>query len=318
MNFKKPKFWDLQKPNVLSLILLPFTIIIKINNFLLNLKKKESYLNIKTICVGNIYIGGTGKTPSTIKLYDILKKNNLKVSTGKKKYSKSKYVDEEILLTKKTKLILETSRKKVLDSAIKENYDIVIFDDGLQDKKISYNLEIVCFDAEKWIGNGLLIPAGPLRENIDSLKKYDCIFLKVNKRDLDNQDIEIAIKEINPNIKIFYTYYEPLNIKNLNINNKYLIFSGIGNSENFKKILLNNKINVVKEIIYPDHYEYEKNDIIKLKEQAKNLSLNLLTTEKDFVKISKINNDKIDFLEVKLKIQNEEGLTKFLKDKINE
>jgi len=316
MNFKKPKFWDLQKPNVLSLILLPFTLIVRINNFLLNLKKKKSYFNIKTICVGNIYIGGTGKTPSTIKLYDILKNNNLKVSTGKKKYSK--YVDEEILLGKKTKLILGTSRKKVLNSAIKENYDVVIFDDGLQDKKISYDLQIVCFDAEKWIGNGLLIPAGPLRENIDSLKKYDCIFLKVNKKNFNNQDVEIAIKAINPNIKIFYTYYEPSNIENLNLNNRYLIFSGIGNSENFKKILLNNKINVVKEIIYPDHYEYSKNDIVKLKEQAKSLSSNLLTTEKDFVKISKISNDKIDFLEVRLKIQNEEGLTKFLKDKVNE
>ena len=316
MNFKKPKFWDLQKPNVLSLILLPFTLIVRINNFLLNLKKKKSYFNIKTICVGNIYIGGTGKTPSTIKLYDILKNNNLKVSTGKKKYSK--YVDEEILLGKKTKLILGTSRKKVLNSAIKENYAVVIFDDGLQDKKISYDLQIVCFDAEKWIGNGLLIPAGPLRENIDSLKKYDCIFLKVNKKNFNNQDVEIAIKAINPNIKIFYTYYEPSNIENLNLNNRYLIFSGIGNSENFKKILLNNKINVVKEIIYPDHYEYSKNDIVKLKEQAKSLSSNLLTTEKDFVKISKISNDKIDFLEVRLKIQNEEGLTKFLKDKVNE
>ena len=240
----------------------------------------------------------------------------MKVSTGKKKYSK--YVDEEILLGKKTKLILGTSRKKVLNSAIKENYDVVIFDDGLQDKKISYDLQIVCFDAEKWIGNGLLIPAGPLRENIDSLKKYDCIFLKVNKKNFNNQDVEIAIKAINPNIKIFYTYYEPSNIENLNLNNRYLIFSGIGNSENFKKILLNNKINVVKEIIYPDHYEYSKNDIVKLKEQAKSLSSNLLTTEKDFVKISKISNDKIDFLEVRLKIQNEEGLTKFLKDKVNE
>ena len=316
MNFKKPKFWDLQKPNTLSLILLPFTIIIKINNLLLNLKRKKSNLNIKTICVGNIYIGGTGKTPSTIKLYDILKNNNFKVSTGKKKYKK--YIDEEILLGKKTKLILEIDRLKVLNSAIKENYDIVVFDDGLQDKKISYNLQIVCFDAEKWIGNGLLIPAGPLRENIDSLKKYNYIFIKVNKKNLKYEDIEIAIKKINPNIRIFYTYYEPSNIKSLNTNSKYLIFSGIGNAENFKKILLDNKINVIKEIIYPDHYEYDENDIKKLRKQAENLGSSLLTTEKDFVKISKISNDKINFLEVDLKIQNEEEFTKFLKDKINE
>ena len=316
MNFKKPKFWDLKKPNILSFILLPFTIIFKINNFLLNLKKKESDYNIKTICVGNIYVGGTGKTPSTIKLYDILKNNNFKVSTGKKKYLK--YIDEEILLSKKTRLISEKNRGKVLENAIEENYDIVIFDDGLQDKKISYNLQIVCFDAETWIGNGFLLPAGPLRENIDSLKKYDCIFLKVNNRNSNYHNIEMIIKKINPNIKIFYTYYEPSNIQNLNTNKKYLIFSGIGNSENFKKILLDNKINVVQEIIYPDHYEYNDNDIKKLKEQAEKLGSNLITTEKDFVKISKISNDKINFLEINLKIQDEEKLIKFLKDKINE
>ena len=77
-------------------------------------------------------------------------------------------------------------------------------------------------------------PAGPLRENIDSLKNMTA-FLKVNNRNSNYQNIEMTIKKINPNIKIFYTYYEPSNIQNLNTNNKYLIFSGIGNSKILKK-----------------------------------------------------------------------------------
>ena len=98
MNFKKPKFWDYQKPNFVSFLVSPLTIPLRINNFLLNFKTKKK-LNIKTICVGNIYIGGTGKTPTTIKLFDMLNNMNLKVVTGKKFYSE--HYDEKTILEKK-------------------------------------------------------------------------------------------------------------------------------------------------------------------------------------------------------------------------
>ena len=73
MIFKKPKFWDYRKPNFISLVLLPFTIILIINNILTNIFLKKNNPKIKSICVGNIYVGGTGKTPFTIKIYQILK-----------------------------------------------------------------------------------------------------------------------------------------------------------------------------------------------------------------------------------------------------
>ena len=84
MKFKKPKFWDLKKPNLISLFLLPLTLPIIINNYFLNFKSKTKNKSIKTICVGNIYLGGTGKTPTTIKLYNILNDLKLNVITGKK------------------------------------------------------------------------------------------------------------------------------------------------------------------------------------------------------------------------------------------
>ena len=73
MKFKKPLFWDLKKPNLISNILNPFTVIIRINNFFLNLKPKKKAQELKTICIGNIYIGGTGKTPATIRLRNLKK-----------------------------------------------------------------------------------------------------------------------------------------------------------------------------------------------------------------------------------------------------
>lgn len=313
MRFKKPKFWDLKKPNFISYILLPFTIPVIINNLLLN-KKINHSRKMKTICVGNIYLGGTGKTPTVIKLYQILKKLNFKVSTAKKFYKSN--IDENTILKNKTNFITEKNRVKVIAKAENLQQDIVIFDDGLQDNKISYDLQFVCFDVENWIGNGNLIPAGPLREKLDSLKKYDGVFLKNNQQPISDK-IQI-IKKNNPLIEIFETYYEINNIKNFNKQDRFLIFSGIGNPQSFKKILLNQNFNIVEEKIFPDHYDYDKKDIEKIEKLAKKISAKVITTEKDYVKLSKFTSINIDYLEVSLKIKDEEKFINFIKKKIYE
>ena len=151
MKFKKPKFWDLKKPSLLSYILLPLTLPLKINNFFLNLKQKKNS-SIKTICVGNIYLGGTGKTPTTIKLYEILKELKYNVSTGKKFYKSQS--DENQILQKKTELISAGTRLEILEFGNIDNKNCIVFDDGLQDKTISYDIEFVCFDSKNFIGNG--------------------------------------------------------------------------------------------------------------------------------------------------------------------
>ena len=84
MNFKKPKFWDYKNPSLLSYLLLPLTIFIEINNLFLKLNKNKNKNKIKSVCVGNIYVGGTGKTPTTIKIYKILKKLGFFPYVGKK------------------------------------------------------------------------------------------------------------------------------------------------------------------------------------------------------------------------------------------
>ena len=99
MKFKKPKFWDFDKPNLLSYLLLPFTLPVRVNNLLLNSKIKSKNIGIKKICIGDIYLGGTGKTPSVIKLFNILEKFYSSVCTGKKFYSSQ--IDEQIILRKK-------------------------------------------------------------------------------------------------------------------------------------------------------------------------------------------------------------------------
>ena len=313
MQFRKPNFWDLEKSNLVSILLLPFTIILLINNFLLNRKIHKENSKIKTICIGNIYVGGTGKTPTTIKIYELLKKLDFNVCTAKKFYRS--HIDENKILEKKTSLITGKNRKQIIDKAIRENYDYLIFDDGLQDKEISYNLQFVCFNSSNWIGNNRLMPAGPLREKLSSLKKYDAVFLKTINKNVD--DIKQKIKSYNPKIEIFNTHYVIKNLDNFNLSKKYLFFCGIGNPNNFKNLLQKHKFDIIDEVIFPDHFNYKKKDIINIKERAEKNNAIIITTEKDYVKIPQVD-DNINFIEIDLKIENEDKLLKFINSKLNE
>ncbi len=308
MNLKKPSFWDLSKPNFISYLLIPLTLpIIFINLWLKFLKKKKSS-NIKTVCVGNIYLGGTGKTPLSIKIYEILKKLNNNAAIIKKYHSNQK--DEQLLLKKKSISFVVNSRKDVIFNSLDKDYDFLIFDDGLQDTKIDFDIKIVCFKSKNWIGNGQLIPAGPLREKISSLKKFDAVFLNGSSNNLG--EIENQIKNINSNIKIFRTFYKISDIQNYDLKSKYLIFSGIGDPSYFKDLLLENKFDIVKELIFPDHYEYNLGDFEKIKSNAKNEKLKIITTEKDYMKVPDVYKKEIDFLAIELVIDNEDKLIELL------
>ena len=308
MKLKKPSFWDLTKPNFLSYLLIPFSLPVVLRNFLFHFLKKKKSSDIKTICVGNIYLGGTGKTPLTIKIYQILKQEGIKVATIKKNYLNQK--DEQLLLKQKTSLIIANSRKDAISQGIKEKYDILVFDDGLQETKIDFDIKLVCFKSKIWIGNGQLIPAGPMREKISSLKRFDAVFLNGSSGNFEK--IEKQIKNINLDIKIFKTFYKILNIQTYNLESKYLIFSGIGDPSSFRDILVENKFNVAREMVFPDHYDYSLNDLEKIRNIARNEKLKIITTEKDFMKIPQEFKKEINFLTIDLIIQDERKLIELL------
>jgi tetraacyldisaccharide 4'-kinase len=113
----------------------------------------------------------------------------------------------------------------------------------------------------------------------------------------------MQILNINSKIKIFRTSYKISNISRYDLNLKYLIFSGIGNPFDFKDILLKNNFDIVKEIIFPDHYKYNHKNFEKIRNIAKNMNLRILTTEKDYMKIPDEFKNEIDFLEIDLIIK---------------
>ncbi len=316
MILKKPKFWDFKKPNFFAYLLYPFTIFVKINNIISSLLPKKKFTEIKTLCVGNLYIGGTGKTPTSLFLYNLLKKMNINPVTAKKFYKNQ--IDEQTFLKDNSNFISLNDREEMVKKAIEMKFDMIIFDDGLQEKWINYDIKFACFDSEKWIGNGQLIPSGPLREKMNALKNYHGIFLKTVNKDTDLDYIYNKIKEINPNIEVFESNIEIKNISKFNIDKNYIIFSGIGNPDSFKKLLLKNKFKIIEEITFPDHYNYQNKDILEIIDKANSNNTEIITTEKDFKRIPQNFKEKISFLEINLKIKDENRLVQFLKTKIDE
>mgnify|MGYP001381524194 CR=1 FL=1 len=178
MNLKKPKFWDYKKPNIVAYILTPIALLINIFQFLNFKFKNKNKLKIKTICVGNFYLGGTGKTSLSIKINKILKQRQIRACFVKKKYEDQ--IDEQKILKNEGKLFINYKRIDAISQAEKENFEVAICDDGLQDKSVDYDLKFVCFNTINWVGNGLTLPAGPLREKLNNLNKYEHVFLNGN------------------------------------------------------------------------------------------------------------------------------------------
>jgi len=303
MNLRKPKFWDKKKPNILAYLLLPVSSLLQILK-LFRIKTKVKNSNIKTIVVGNIYLGGTGKTSLSIKINEILSERKIKACFVKKFYLDQ--YDEQKLLESRGKLFTSHKRLEAINLAENEGYEVAILDDGLQDRSIKYDLKFVCFNNINWIGNGLTIPAGPLRENISSLKNYKHIFLNGNLENLE--DIKEFIYKINPNLNLHVGKYVPLDIKKFNKNKNYLVFSGIGNHKSFVSMLREYKFNVIKDIEFPDHYKYTNYDINKILKLSNNLNCEIITTEKDYFRLNKEKIYNINFIKSELKILDEEKL----------
>ena len=310
MNLKKPKFWDYKEPNIYAYLLLPLTYLVKILNYL-NLKFSKRNLKrtgIKTICIGNIYVGGTGKTSLSIKINEILNKQEIKSCFIKKFYKTQR--DEQKLLNSRGKLFLSAKRRDAICKAEKQNYEVAICDDGLQDRSIDYDLKLVCFNNINWIGNGMTLPSGPLRENINNLKNYEHVFINGNLENLE--EIKKQIFKINPKINIYLGKYEPTNINEFRKNDKYIVFSGIGNHNTFVSMIKNYELTILKDIEFPDHYKYNKKDINRILDYANQFNCKIITTEKDFLRLDNIENEKIKYLKSELKILNEEKFLSLL------
>ena len=297
MNFFKPKFWDKNQITFFCILFLPFSLFVKLLFFFKRFITKTHLCPIPVICVGNIYLGGTGKTPLCIEIFSILKNLNMEPAFVRKKYDS---FQDEVELQKQVGLIYQNKRRvDAVKEAAQNKANVAVLDDGFQDFSVKKNLSIVCFNEKQWIGNGLIIPSGPLRENLSALKRADCVVINGKK----NKDIENKIFSENKEIKIFYVNYKLQNINEFQ-NKKVTAFAGIGNPENFFDLLKYNKLNIVETIKFPDHHKYSEKELENLLSKIKKNNSILLTTEKDYFRIYESYKKNIKCLKIRVEIEN--------------
>jgi tetraacyldisaccharide 4'-kinase len=309
--------------------LLPFSIVWILLSLIKKNFVKRYKSHLKVICIGNLSIGGTGKTPFSIQTYKILKILGYKpvfLTRGYRGLTKGPILvnkshnhkdvgDEALLLSKVGTTIVSSNRcigAKYIEN-LKKNYDIIIMDDGLQNYQLEQDIKLLLIDKKLLFGNGYCIPAGPLRQTItQGLKKIDAIIFT---GDGDTKDINLNF--IN-NIQNFDTKLEIKNTFKTKQNN-FLAFCALGNPIKFFNTLKKNNFKIVLTKSFPDHYEYKNKDINTLKEEADNRNLKLITTEKDYVKIDDKENE-ISVLPIEINFSKADGnkFKSFLKEKIND
>ena len=307
MKLKKPKFWDNSKLSIWSILFFPFSLIYFFLSYIKQLKRSKKFL-VPVVCVGNIYLGGTGKTPLAKEIFKITRSLGKNPAFVKKYYD---YLQDEIeMLEGVGKTFIAKERAEGIELLIKNNNDIAILDDGFQDSSIRKSFSILCFNQKQWIGNGFLIPSGPLRERLSSIKRADCIVINGDKDNI----IENQINKIKQ-LKIFYTKYKPKNLEILK-DKKIFAFAGIGNPLNFFELLKKNNLQLLNYQSFPDHYNYKKKDLDNLKSKAKELNALLLTTEKDYCRIDIDFRKGIEKLDVDLEIDSKEEFINLIKKSI--
>ena len=303
MKLNKPNFWDTRR-SLLAFFLLPFSLITIFIVYFRRVTSKQINFKIPVICVGNIYIGGTGKTPTSIFLANELKKIGKNPVIIKKYYENQK--DEQRLIKKYfDNIIINSKRSEAIYDAEKKGFDCVILDDGFQDYKIKKDLNIICFNQNQLIGNGFIFPSGPLRQSLKYLKDAQIILIN-GKRDII---FEEKILKINKKLDIFYTRYTPNNIEDFKKKELFAI-AGIGNPINFFNLLERNGLSIKKRIIYPDHYNFKEDELSKLVEESNENNYQIVMTEKDYMRLGNINLEKIKFLKIKLDMKHKDEFIK--------
>tara|TARA_B100001027_G_scaffold32663_1_gene19762 strand:- start:26 stop:985 length:960 start_codon:yes stop_codon:yes gene_type:complete len=285
MHLKAPKFW--KETGIFSYLLLPLSIIYYLSFNILKFLKREQRVKIPTICVGNINIGGTGKTPISIKIRHLLKNdfNNifilLKGYKGKlngpllvnKSHTFTEVGDEAIIHYNYGTTCISKHKLKGARFCEQKGSDLIILDDGLQNKDLKKDFSILVVDSHYLFGNEMIFPAGPLRETLgSSLKRVDAIIQIGDK----NKKKKFRGK------KIFYAKRKI--ITNKKIKKNLFAFSGLGNNDNFFE-MLKQDFNLVKYKGFPDHHHYKTDELNKILEFAKNNKLSVVCTYKDYLKI---------------------------------
>ena len=279
------------------------------------LAKPQSY-NCLTICIGNLNVGGTGKTPTTIALAQHFLKKGLQVhvvSRGYKgkfqgtflvdpqKHKSDEVGDEPLLMSEFTSVWVSNKRKNGIAAAENAGAQIVLLDDGFQDPSFHKDFSLIVVDGEKGFGNKKCMPAGPLRENIvQGFKRADALVI-VGQRIYKFDTFPTHLKIIHSTLKPIET---GMNWKE----GKYLAFAGIADPSKFFKTLRSLGANLIDCVALSDHQNLDGQVLKRLERKANSAHAQLVTTEKDAVRLSNTFRKKVLSLPVRIEFDDKNEL----------
>src|SRR5574338_78369 len=345
---------------LLKILLIPFVpiyaSIIYVRNLFFDKSVFESKnVGVKVISVGNIIVGGSGKTPLVIYITSLLKNAGYKVgvlsrgygrkTSGYKLVSKGGEIltsveecgDEIYQTVLECKVAAAVSENRV-NGAIKlieeTNINSIVLDDAFQHRWIQRDADIVVIDQSfvntKDFFANCLLPSGDLREGFSALKRADAIIL--NRKFLDEEEINSEIKKYFEGRKIFTACYRAINFVDVMRKIEYniddfkgqdsLVVSGIANPQSFLKILNNVHVNTKNKLIFSDHKNYTLKEVQKIRREFYvTNSQSVVTTEKYAVKLSQFKRelDDIDifYLKINLCMDDDESFRQYLINKLN-
>ncbi|MGH1404875.1 MAG: tetraacyldisaccharide 4'-kinase [Alphaproteobacteria bacterium] len=331
MKIKTPHFWYRQKstpPPFIEYALQPLSALYNLGNTINQSQQQTQKAKIPVICVGNITAGGSGKTPSCIALHALIDSENIANNAyfltrgygGSNKSTRcitgqegaNETGDEPLLLSKHAETIVSMNRYNGAIHACELGAELIIMDDGFQNQTLYKDLSFLIVDGSMGFGNGKTLPSGPLRESVEhAIKRADAIIF-IGK---DRRGILPEIKSSSSSLPVFLA-----NITAQTMPDKerpYIGFAGLGHPDKFKDTLLDCGTKLIDFIPFADHYPYSNADMDKLIKQAQNNNAQLITTEKDILRIPPPYRAQIQTLPIKVEFESPNLVADFLKDRLN-
>lgn len=298
MTSNTPQFWYAPKSRIsrfLTAILRPLAMIYSAGDKINQSFDVTNAVDIPVICVGNLNIGGAGKTPVCIALSKILVDdagflspvfltrgyggNILGPEFVDTSNNAAIWGDEPLLLNKHARTVVSRNRYQGAKLASQSDADIVIMDDGLQNKTLEKTITLVVVDGTYGFGNQQTIPAGPLRRPLEQGLNAADAFIIMGE---DNYGIKGLIPKDKP---VFSAKTKVKAGWKVDKKKKYVSFCGIAHPAKFEASLKDRGLDIEKSLSFPDHHVFTDTDMEKLSSISEKLDAQLITTEKDYVRL---------------------------------
>ncbi|MFC0246037.1 tetraacyldisaccharide 4'-kinase [Falsochrobactrum ovis] len=327
-----PPFWW-EKPDWRARLLTPLAGIYGAVSRRRLVKSVPPKVAAPVLCIGNFTVGGAGKTPTAIAISKAALKHGLKPGIVSRGYGgkykglhlvdpendTAHYVgDEPLLLARHAPVVLSANRYRAASHLIEQGCNFIVMDDGFQSARLHMDFALLVVDSMRGIGNGRVIPAGPLRAPlIDQLRKTDAL-LRIGS----GGEADFVLRQASRAGRPTYDAQLIPSSAKLIAGQKWLAFAGIGNPEKFFASVRQAGGKIVDTCIFRDHHLYLLDEIKALVSQAERGNLGLITTAKDYVRIATMPGlpetvlDRITVLDVELEFDRKEAVDLIIKTTI--